>query len=316
MGALAGFVNAPVTKGYCLLVVGASLLSSYTHSSHTLRLDTTRILRKGELWRLFTSQIAFQEHPQTVLGVFLLYTFRHFERQMGSRKFGSFLVLSTLLATSTEMAIAGWLGGKGRIGEGLALSPGPFGVVYALFVLFYTTVPKLHPRLLRVCGADLSDKSMYYAVGAQLLLGGGWKTAIPALCGLFAGILYRRNVFGMQSVLLPQVLCRGVASVLEPLLQARRPTMRGRGGAERRRRRAGMAGREQLLPGGDRALGRGGGGGREGGQLAPPPPPPPASEDAIQMLMGLGFERGAVVRALQGADNNVEVAANRLLQGA
>lgn len=40
-----------------------------------------RILR-GEAWRLLTSQIVFQEHPQTILGGFLLYTFRQFERQV------------------------------------------------------------------------------------------------------------------------------------------------------------------------------------------------------------------------------------------
>lgn len=169
MGALAGFINAPVTKGYCLLVVGASLLSSYTHSGPALTLNLARILRKGEIWRLLTSQLAFQEHPQTVLGTFLLYTFRHFERQMGSRKFGSFLVLSTLLATSAEAGIAAWVGqGGGK--NGLVLASGPFGAIYAMFVLFYTTVPKLNPRLVGVFGVDISDKSMYYAVGAQLLL--------------------------------------------------------------------------------------------------------------------------------------------------
>ena len=35
----------------------------------------------------------------------------------------------------------------------------------------------------------------------------------------------------------------------------------------------------------------------------------------IIMSQGLGFERGAVLRALQASGNNVEVAANRLLTG-
>lgn len=37
---------------------------------------------RGEAWRLLTSQVVFQEHPQTLLGGFLLYTFRQFERQV------------------------------------------------------------------------------------------------------------------------------------------------------------------------------------------------------------------------------------------
>jgi hypothetical protein len=42
-------------------------------------------------------------------------------------------------------------------------------------------------------------------------------------------------------------------------------------------------------------------------------PPPPPSEEAIEQLTSMGFEREAVIRALQMSGNNVEAAANRLL---
>ena len=45
----------------------------------------------------------------------------------------------------------------------------------------------------------------------------------------------------------------------------------------------------------------------------PPSSPPP--EEAVQSLMGLGFDRGAVLHALSATNNNVEAAANRLLGG-
>ena len=48
--------------------------------------------------------------------------------------------------------------------------------------------------------------------------------------------------------------------------------------------------------------------------VAPRPPPPP-SEEAITQLTSMGFDRQAVIRALQQTDNNVEGAANRLLIG-
>lgn len=54
--------------------------------------------------------------------------------------------------------------------------------------------------------------------------------------------------------------------------------------------------------------------GRAAAPAAPRPPPPPP-EDAIAQLTGMGFDRPAVVRALQQTDNNVEAAANRLLMG-
>ena len=65
-----------------------------------------------------------------------------------------------------------------------------------------------------------------------------------------------------------------------------------------------------------RGAGGGGGGNRPRRAAAPqtpraPPPPPP--EEAITMLTSMGFEREAVIRALQQTDNNVEAAANRLM---
>ena len=47
----------------------------------------------------------------------------------------------------------------------------------------------------------------------------------------------------------------------------------------------------------------------------PPRPPPPPPEEAIAQLTSMGFDREAVIRALQQTDNNVEAAANRLLMG-
>ena len=75
-----------------------------------------------------------------------------------------------------------------------------------------------------------------------------------------------------------------------------RSVQRGAGGGNRPRRAAPAAGR------------------------APPPaaaprPPPPPPEESIAQLTGMGFDREAVIRALQQTDNNVEAAANRLLMG-
>jgi len=42
--------------------------------------------------------------------------------------------------------------------------------------------------------------------------------------------------------------------------------------------------------------------------------PPPPSEEAINALMGMGFDREAVVQALRSSGNNLEAAANVLLR--
>lgn len=51
---------------------------------------------------------------------------------MGSRKFGSFLFITTLLATAFQMVGARLLR--------LLPASGPFGAIYALFVLYYGAV--------------------------------------------------------------------------------------------------------------------------------------------------------------------------------
>ena len=54
-------------------------------------------------------------------------------------------------------------------------------------------------------------------------------------------------------------------------------------------------------------------GGRATAPAAVQRPPPPPPEEALDQLMNLGFERQAVIRALQQTDNNIEAAANRLM---
>ena len=70
--------------------------------------------------------------------------------------------------------------------------------------------------------------------------------------------------------------------------------------------------------GGGATMGAGFGGSMTNGggpvyENLPPAPEPP--EETVEMLMGMGFERERVLEVLKGCDNNVEVAANRLIGG-
>ena len=101
-------------------------------------------------------------------------------------------------------------------------------------------------------------------------------------------------------------------SLLGPLVRSSAPG-RQQGDRSRRQgmgiapRQGGNGGPQQLIP--DARFGGGG----FASQRIPVQPP---SEDAIANLVGMGFERQAVIRALQASGNNIEVAANRLLSGA
>lgn len=55
-----------------------------------------------------------------------------------------------------------------------------------------------------VCfGLEFSEKSWIYLLAVQMLFGEGLGSIIAGLNGLLVGILYDRNVFGLQKLRLP-----------------------------------------------------------------------------------------------------------------
>lgn len=88
----------------------------------------------GEFWRLVTSQIVFRSKAQAVVGLILLYTCRQFERQMGSRKFGAFLVFSLV---ASLLSLLGVIVVAASLGVNLVPSSGPYFLIFALVALYY-----------------------------------------------------------------------------------------------------------------------------------------------------------------------------------
>ena len=88
----------------------------------------------GEVWRLFTSQIIFRNKAQAIVGLILLYSCRQFERQMGVKKFGAFLIFSLLISVLTMTAfIVVCL----TVGVHFVPSSGPFFLIFALMAFYY-----------------------------------------------------------------------------------------------------------------------------------------------------------------------------------
>lgn len=274
----------------------------------------------GELWRFITSQMGFASIPQTIVGLILVYQFRQFERQMGPRKFGAFLVAVTLIAMSVLLAFCVAIGS-------FVPSQGPYFFIYSIFPLFHSKllraaclcasqmiantlddvwgvngaeyIPKLYPTRLSVFGMGFSEKSWTYLLGLQLLFSDGFNSLIPGLSGFLAGMLYLHDALNIQSFRLPKAL-EPVFSFLGQIVD---PPVRI---AQEAQRRAIDQGQLQAALAG---FGPGLDDYREPAPVAPP------SEADIEMLMSMGFERDRVVRALQQSRNNVEAAANILLSG-
>lgn len=317
-----GFCNAHVTKGVVVTSAVVSLLAGSRGLASSFNLSYQALLR-GELWRLLTSSTMFQSSPEIIFGLYLVYFFRVFERQVGSNKYAVFALFSSVVSILVQVCALFTL--RGVEGD-LSLSPGPYGLLFACYVPFCFDIP-VSTRFC-VLSVDLSDKSFVYLAGLQLLLSSWKQSLIPGLSGVLAGFLYRANFLGVRKWKFPDAVANVAGRLFAPL--ASRPP------AANPRRTAGTqvaAGGPEQAPAGLRMAPRQGPLGPTQGfqdQLlgpergAPPPIgmgrflasaplPPPPSEEAISTLEAMGFDRNAAVQALTQARNDVEMATNLLL---
>ncbi|KAJ6992234.1 rhomboid-like protein 20 [Populus alba x Populus x berolinensis] len=235
-GGPSGFHNAPVTR---ICVIASAIFSvflgikggsnklglSYQEIYFSLLQD---IFRNPRLWKLVLSVFAFSSTPEMMFGLYLLYYFRVFERQIGSNKYSVFILFSVIVSLLFEVFAVTLLqgtidrlgvwgqcprgmnlnGGHARKFWGLEagvqihdplanlLTSGPYGLIFASFVPFYFDIP-VSTRF-RVVGVHLSDKSFIYLAGVQLLLSSWKRSILPGICGILAGSLYRLNLFGIR----------------------------------------------------------------------------------------------------------------------
>ncbi|KAH9559405.1 hypothetical protein CY35_06G056600 [Sphagnum magellanicum] len=160
----AGFYNAPVTKGIVFACGLVSVLVGTQGGAKVFSLSYQRVVQKHELWRLLTSPCLFSSTPELLFGLYLIYFFRVFERQIGSNKYLFFVLFSTAFTNILELVTLAAFKDS-RILSGTLLSPGPYGLIFASFVPFFFDIP-ISTRF-KVFGARFSDKSFVYLAGLQ-----------------------------------------------------------------------------------------------------------------------------------------------------
>ena len=203
---------------------------------------------------------------------------------MGCRRFGAFIVYVSFLSTIFELGFFNIFFDTERYS-------GPYPQLGAVLALYHKFTPRLHPKFFGILGYDFSEKSITYGLCAQVMLSGGMSTIVPTMIGFLSGMLcvnFSENQLPEFVYSLAAIIGNALLVDEAPAIMMSRSVQRGAGGGGNRPRRA-------AAPQTPRA----------------PPPPPP--EEAITMLTSMGFEREAVIRALQQTDNNVEAAANRLM---
>lgn len=283
------FLGAPFSKAmtfYLVLFFVFNETMGY-HTDRSFVLDWDRVFNEGEIWRVLTSQLTFETLGTLLFGVIVLCRMlRRFEREMGTRRFGTFAVFSSFISLSLEAMIAQMLP------TSFSRTSGPYSFVGSLLYLYHAYTPRLHPKFFGVLGFDFSEKAVQYALVFQLLYADGWSAVVPFFCGVAGGLFCTTPPLRLlERYELPRFVYGLCESVGGAFVETPAPTPR--------RRPPFLDAATAVRP----------------RSPAPPrfPVAPPPSDEMVESLTSMGFEREAVVRTLQQCDNNVEVAANRLL---
>ncbi|KAF0713018.1 hypothetical protein AaE_011884, partial [Aphanomyces astaci] len=267
--------KTPVTYAYLSATGMASAAALFMDMEHQLTLDVSKIANLSQYWRLLTCNFALDKYVETsfasydgiavAFGMYVLFQFRVIERQFGSNKFGTLVLL--VLLTSTALQV--WLKWP--------TTPGPYPLIGALFVIYFSNVPQLQPRLYSLLGLHVSDKASTYGLLSVVCLR-SYATAFPFATGVLVGLLYQSKALPLSKLRLPGFLV-WFFEWFHPIFMVVPPSV-----LQQQRQR-------QIL---DAQR-------RQAAAMGGHPP------------QGLGFERDQAIAALQASDNNVEAAANRLL---
>ncbi|KAK0598404.1 hypothetical protein LWI29_034328 [Acer saccharum] len=286
-GGPSGFNNAPVTRIFVIACALFTVFFGIQGRFNKLGLSYQDIFRNFRLWKLIVSVFAFSSAPELMFGLYLLYYFRVFERQIGSNKYSVFILFSVTFSLLFEVLTLALLKDPAMN----LLTSGPYGLIFASFIPFYFDIP-VSTRF-RVFGVRFSDKTFIYLAGLQLFLSSWKRSMLPGLCGILAGSLYRLNVFRIRKAKFPEFITSFFSRISWPSMGSS-PAASTRnvvGGAPS------YAGRqvERTYP-------------------SPVPTTIEPTEDSIAVLVSMGFDRNSARQALVHARNDINAATNILLE--
>lgn len=308
------FQGAPLTKLLTFSTIG--FFAILKDNQDLIALDLQDLVEHREFYRLILYPLTFQSIGETIMGLTVLVPLcKRFEREMGSVKMVAFMLKSFVMATILQCFL---LSDK-------YLATGPYPTIGAILYLYHSFTPRLYPKFVSILGFDFSEKALTQLFVLQLVFHHGYYSLVPFIAGYISGLISISKItpYGRWDLEIPGLIYRigyGVAKAtgLEDLSHApsyisHQRNLRGSGG--RRNNGSDTDMRRNGDFGANNNNAQTGPGQAPGPQFEPTPLAQPPSEENIEQLTAMGFERDAVVRALREADNNLEHAANRLLTG-
>ena len=322
------------------MVVGGSL------TRLAMRSVNIETVEPAEVLKLITMPLCCNGISDLVLGSFLLFAMRTLERWWGSRKFASYVVVTSSLALSLHILLF-----KATSHASLRfVRPGPASFVFALLIRYVSDVPSSHV---------VSEKIFVYA--SALWYAWSLNDMAQVGMGITAGLLAASKRLPFRGILLPKKLSHIFAPIAE-LLETKTETASpgdimaalhgqsqqtgpyqdqllpgegewdygqfgGHAGFARATAGPGVGGAGGGVGGGvgnnlryrgnaadGDGVGGGGGGGGGGGADFDPRPPAAIPEESVQALTDMGFDETSVRAALEQTGGSVEGAVALLAQ--
>ncbi|KAM5311531.1 ubiquitin-associated domain-containing protein 2 isoform 2-T2 [Glossophaga mutica] len=197
-----GLYKAPLSKSLLLVPSSLSLLLALLpHCQRFFLYDLQAVKDDFQIWRLICGRIICLDLKDTFCSSLLIYNFRIFERRYGSRKFASFLLGSWVLSALIDLILVETAWYCFGISASRNLPSGFLAPVFALFVPFYCSIPRV--QVAHILGPlSITNKTLIYILGLQLFTSGSyiWIVAISGLGGminwnrLFPPLRQRQNV--------------------------------------------------------------------------------------------------------------------------
>ncbi|KAI0136948.1 hypothetical protein BJ170DRAFT_677809 [Xylariales sp. AK1849] len=206
------FTNAPVTQSLVYGLIGSSIAVTVLDAKHYFYiLVDVHLWRFHQTWRALIYQLCYTNSTEVLFAAMTLYNLRIVERMWGSRKYASFLLVTSLFTTILPPVILAVILRPLTLGLFNYLPAGPTPIIFAVLAQYHAMVPHMYKYRLATStspptndqfqGLTFSDKSYRYLLAVQLSLFQWPGSLLGAAIGWVVGYAWRMEV-------LPRALTR------------------------------------------------------------------------------------------------------------
>ncbi|KAK0634934.1 hypothetical protein B0T17DRAFT_586592 [Bombardia bombarda] len=199
------FTNAPVTRTLVLGLVAASIAASLFDVKHYFYISVgTHIWQYHQPWRALIYQLCYTNSSEVLFAAMTLYNLRSIEQLWGSRKYASFIVVTSLLTAIIPPVLLALVIRPLSFGTVDYLPAGPTPIIFALLAQYHAMVPHAYKYKVALStaaptnndstGLTFSDKSTRYLMAFQLALLQLPGSLLGALVGWITGYAWRNEL--------------------------------------------------------------------------------------------------------------------------